>query len=229
MVKNVKSSLRKTLGSRSLTRSELEVTLIEIEACVNSRPLTFVGDSASSTSPLSPSHFLIGRSFYESIKPFEDQVVDRELLVNRKFFQDLMLNKFWSLWSDEYLRSLPPWKGGKHTAEIMPNSVVIVREDNQPRLNWPIGVISEVLPGRDGVVRACKVRVKGTELVRPVQRLHMLEIVQPIEEGQPSDSDSNFDDTPGITLEDPSVDHLKKPDRVSRFGRKIKSVQKLDI
>ena len=34
---------------------------MEIEASVNSRPLTFVGDEVDSTAPLTPAHFLVGR------------------------------------------------------------------------------------------------------------------------------------------------------------------------
>jgi hypothetical protein len=67
LVRSVKSALKKSIGVRALTFSELETTLIEVEACINSRPLTFVGDSVSDRSPLTPSHFLIGRSgFYET-------------------------------------------------------------------------------------------------------------------------------------------------------------------
>ena len=49
------------MGKRSLTRVELETTLHEVEACVPSRPLTFVGDELDSGSPLTPFHFLLGR------------------------------------------------------------------------------------------------------------------------------------------------------------------------
>ena len=40
LVRSVKSALKKSLGSRCLTKCELETTLIEVEACINSRPLT---------------------------------------------------------------------------------------------------------------------------------------------------------------------------------------------
>ncbi len=36
---------------------ELETCLMEIEVCVNSRPLTFVGDTCDSVTPLTPSHW----------------------------------------------------------------------------------------------------------------------------------------------------------------------------
>jgi hypothetical protein len=43
----VKSGLKKIVGKSCLSRKALETTLIEVEATVNSRPLTFVGDTLS--------------------------------------------------------------------------------------------------------------------------------------------------------------------------------------
>ena len=39
LIKSCKSGLRKSLGTRCLTRTELETVLFEVEACINSRPL----------------------------------------------------------------------------------------------------------------------------------------------------------------------------------------------
>ena len=58
LVGTVKSALRKTLGRRRLCRRELETVLHEVESCVNSRPLTFVGDELDSGRQLTPSQFL---------------------------------------------------------------------------------------------------------------------------------------------------------------------------
>ena len=44
-----------------LDKVELETCLAEVEACVSSRPLTFVGDEPHSCFPLTPAHFLSSR------------------------------------------------------------------------------------------------------------------------------------------------------------------------
>ena len=44
LVQSVKSALKKTIGAHCLTRTELETTIQEVEACINSQPLTFVSD-----------------------------------------------------------------------------------------------------------------------------------------------------------------------------------------
>ena len=55
MVGTVKRCLRKVPGQSSLTEEQINTTLISIEAAVNSRPITFSGDS----DVLIPAQFLI--------------------------------------------------------------------------------------------------------------------------------------------------------------------------
>ena len=62
MVKSVKLCLRKTLNGAILSKCETETLLIEIEACVNSRPLTYLSNNPLDPQALTPSHFLLGKS-----------------------------------------------------------------------------------------------------------------------------------------------------------------------
>ena len=89
---------------RSLTRAELETTLHEIEGVINSRPLTFVGDTIENQSPLTPSHFLIGKgNVYEKEQSSFEQ--NEKSLKERKFLRDELMNKFWNIWSQKYIKS----------------------------------------------------------------------------------------------------------------------------
>ena len=60
-VKRSSGILKKTLGQRALTVVELNTLLVEVEACINSRPLTFVSDDSQCAQPLSAAHFLLNR------------------------------------------------------------------------------------------------------------------------------------------------------------------------
>ncbi|GFQ83533.1 integrase catalytic domain-containing protein [Trichonephila clavata] len=59
--RTIKTCLRKIIGRSSLSLNELETVFIEIEAMINSRPITYIYDDPSEPSPLTPAHFLIGK------------------------------------------------------------------------------------------------------------------------------------------------------------------------
>ncbi|XP_063601659.1 uncharacterized protein LOC134777731 [Penaeus indicus] len=148
LIRSVKSALRKTIGIRSLSRIELETTLQEVEACVNSRPLTFVGDEPDVSNPLTPSHFLIGRNagLQLEISDQPSYVTGKDLII-RESVRQQQLDRFWKLWSNDYLRNLPPAvKGFVPNCNVKKGAVVLVREDHVSRLKWPLGVVTEVFP-----------------------------------------------------------------------------------
>ena len=192
----MKSALKRSVGLLTLSRTELETVLHEIEACLNSRPLTFVGDDPAYSAPLTPAHFLIGRCPFTPATT-GDLLVTCDDLVQHNQVRKWMLDKFWEVWSQKYIRSLPPGGSGRVKGDIQIGSVVMVREDNTPRLLWPMGVVTKVHPGRDGIVRTVSVRTSRGTFVRPIQQIHDLEvmdhapqssIVGPAETSSPQDS-----------------------------------------
>lgn len=110
LIRSVKVSLRKTVGGKCLTRSELETTLHEIEACINSRPLTYINEELANSPTLSPSHFLIGRTTGVQVEGVKDVCVPisvRDLCVREQLRQQ-QFETFWKLWSNDYIKNLPP-------------------------------------------------------------------------------------------------------------------------
>ncbi|KRY16058.1 hypothetical protein T12_1426 [Trichinella patagoniensis] len=53
--------------------------------------------------------------------------------------------------------------------------IVLVTEDNMKREIWPIGRITSVLPGSDGLSRTVEVKTTKGTFMRPVARLYLLE------------------------------------------------------
>ncbi|XP_076030378.1 uncharacterized protein LOC143018674 [Oratosquilla oratoria] len=224
-VRSVKSALKKCLGTRCLTKCELETTLFEVEACINSRPLIYVSDDHDVKNPMTPSHVLIGR-----VSGFQPHVSDEHLDVNhkdlneREHVRERKLDRFWKMWSDDYLRNLPPTvKGSKPNCNMKKGSVVLLREDNVPRMSWHFDVIIELLPGRDGIVRCVNVKTSKGVLCRPVQKLHDLEscfetnsvnenIKNPLECFMPDEED---------VAKDEDVESLEQV-KSSRNGRVVK-------
>ena len=88
------------------------VTIQEVESCINSQPLTFVSDERDDDEPLTPAHFLLGHGLgyihsHSTIDPLESP----SDLGHRYELRKSLLDKFWSVWTADYIRNLPPWRG----------------------------------------------------------------------------------------------------------------------
>ena len=233
LVRSMKGALKKTVGANCLSHSELETTIQEIEACVNSRPLTFVSDEVDEKNPLTPAHFLLGhgRGFY-SASSQPSPISSGSEMGHKYEIRKAAVDKFWEIWSDEYIRNLPPWRGGEGKCSLREGSLVLVQDVRLPRMRWPLGVVTRLLPGRDGVIRTVEVRTCNGTLVRSVPRLHDLEIMssgfsdQRDLEPSPQDPDeiSEHDNRESYS----SVDNVP-PVYITRYGRRVKPVKKFDV
>ena len=54
---------------------------------------------------------------------------------------------------------------------------MIIADEITPRNEWLMGLILEVMKGRDGLVRSAGVKTASTVLVRPVTKMILLEAV----------------------------------------------------
>ena len=61
--------------------------------------------------------------------------------------------------------------------QIQLKDVVILEEEWQSRSMWRVGIVEELLQGKDSQIRGAKVRVPNTNsiLKRPVNKLYLLE------------------------------------------------------
>ena len=117
LVRSLKCGLRRTVGNSLLSRVELETTIQEVEAVVNSRPLTFVSDEVDN--PLTPAHFLLGHSggFY-STGVCQSLVNSSEDLSDKLELRKTLLDQFWTMWTSDYIRNLPPGKGISRSCDL---------------------------------------------------------------------------------------------------------------
>ena len=69
-------------------------------------------------------------------------------------------------------------KGDRSETKI--GDVVLIKEDNVHRGNWRMGVVSDLITGKDGVTIGAKVRIGGQRkpdfLYRPLQKLYPFEV-----------------------------------------------------
>lgn len=172
-VKSVKTHLKKTLGDSNLTFEEMYTTLTQIEACLNSRPISTLKDDISDLNYLTPGHFLIGRAPLTLPEPsLLDIAIGR---LSRWQLLQRIYQQFWLAWSRDYLNTLQQrtkWTNKKQNIEK--GMIVLLKEENLPPSKWQLAKIIDTLPGKDNVVRVVSVKTKSTELVRPITKICVL-------------------------------------------------------
>jgi len=187
VVQSTKRCLKKILGRTSLTFEELRTILVEIEATLNNRPLTYTYDDEEGISyPLTPSQLIYGRqiSTLPNDKQFEI-VSTHQALTKKAKYQKRILGQFIRRWKREYLLSIREGSSainGQGNQRISVGDIVILKEDGTPRLFWRLAKIQYLIQSDDGMTRAATIRLvhgdkgKTTELRRPIQHLIPLEL-----------------------------------------------------
>lgn len=173
-VKSAKKHLLRVIGEQKLTFEEYATILAQVEACLNSRPLTKLSDDPSDLAPLTPSHFLVGEA--NTLFPGDRLTeVNSNRLGRWELLQQIM-QLFWKRWNDEYLHSLinrPKWN--RLYENFKENDIVLIKEDNMPPSRWKMGRIIKVYYGPDDLVRTVLVRTSTGNYRRPIVKLALLE------------------------------------------------------
>ena len=176
-IKSIKNCLKKSLHFQKLTRSELETNLHEIEAIINSRPLTYISDDIRDKNPLTPSHFLLNKTYGSKIENIiEDFDVSSQDLQLNYSIRKGCISLFWQTWSEEYLKSLPcVISKAFHKRQIKVGDLVLIRNENKAKIFWPMGVITQTFLSEDGACRSVMLKTKNGFIKRSVNNLHQLE------------------------------------------------------
>ena len=164
MVQLVKRSLRKVVGKTTLRFDELNTLLIEIEAIINCRPLTFVYDDSEGISyALTPSHLLYGHRLATTPSSTHYEVVStNKTLTKRAKNHRQILSQLVNRWRKEYLLSLREYRGAQLKGQgcsINIGDVVIIKDESVARNFWKLAKVIELLKGSDGVARAALINV----------------------------------------------------------------------
>jgi hypothetical protein len=168
-VKSMKYHLWRTLDAQIATYEELCTLLVEIEACLNSRPLC-VHPNDPHSSYLSPGHFLIGQPLTQ-LPTIDYTNIKLSRLSRWQSFQQQLQN-FWKRWSADYLheqQSRQRWH--RSSTNVQPGDAVILREDNTAPYHWPTAVITDVHPGADDRIRVVTVKTPKGTFKRPIAKI----------------------------------------------------------
>ena len=174
-------TIRKTLnpllidhGTR-LTDELLRTFLCEVEAIINSRPLTNVANEVDGLDAITPNHLLTTKAVATLAPPGKFESAD---LYTRRAWRRVqyLTDLFWTRWKKEYLVTLQQrnkWQKSVRNYEV--GDVVLLSDETTPRNSWPLAIVQEIEKDRDGVVRAVKVRTSSRTLLRrPVHKTVLL-------------------------------------------------------
>jgi hypothetical protein len=175
LVQSVKTALNATLKNTLVSEAVLRTALVEVEAVLNSRPLTHCSPDPNDCSALTPNHFLIGRAD-NKIPPASCQ--DKEVNSRRRWRQcQVVADRVCQRWRQEYLPKLTErhrWLSdqGKSVSE---GDLVMLVDNDLPRGRWELGRITATYPGDDGRIRAVDVKTPRNVFRRPFTKICILE------------------------------------------------------
>lgn len=173
-VRSAKHHLYRVSSDASLTFEEATTLLIQIEAILNSRPITPLSSDPNDCSYLTPGHFLIGDSLISYPEPDLQHLPTNRL--SRWQYVERTRQQFWKRWSAEYLHQLQQrtkWKRNEGPP-IETGQLVVVKEEGLPPQAWLLSRITEVHPGADNVVRTATVKTARGIFKRPASKLCVL-------------------------------------------------------
>ncbi|KAI5752980.1 hypothetical protein M8J77_022401 [Diaphorina citri] len=189
----MKNLLRRVLGRTSVNYVELQTLLCEVESVINARPLTYVSNNATDLSCITPSMFL--HDLEDTGVPEYDFITSSDLSKKLKHSQQVK-KQLHKRFVAEYLGQLQLFasKGKKHDLKL--GDLVLVGDDHSKRIQWPLGRVVHLVPGKDGEIRVAHVHTANGTIVRPVQRLYLLESDPSYETGNEPDSNLASDMQP---------------------------------
>ncbi|KAJ8415882.1 hypothetical protein AAFF_G00404390 [Aldrovandia affinis] len=139
-IRSIKTALTATMGSQVVNGEVLTTTLIEIEGILNSKP---IGRCITTQS------YLVAATG----GPVKYCPIG-----------------FWAQFLRHYLPTLQTrskWQA--NTAPLQLGTVVMILDPQLPRASWPVGKISKVFPGADGLIRdGAEIKVRDRAL-RPTR------------------------------------------------------------
>lgn len=180
----VKAGLKAVVGRALLSKCELSTVLTEVEATVNSRPLTYVYTDLDEPLPLTPAHLLYGRSLttFPSDNLTDDEMIDPSVntsssVTKRYRYISKLIADFRVRWTNDYLVALRERSSKRHGKASAPSvgDVVLIKSDH-PRLMWKLGEIMKIHEGQDSVERVASVRTANGVAIRPIAKLYNLEL-----------------------------------------------------
>lgn len=144
--------------------------LAEVSAIINAQPIVPVFTDPNDPLILTPATLLTQKG--TPLQPPAGNFSVSDLYKHQWRQVQHLSNIFWDKWRKKFLPTLQPrrkWQSSQ--PNITPGSTVILKDSQIPRNEWPLGLITQVFPSKDGKVCTVEVKVaksKGSKVfIRP--------------------------------------------------------------
>lgn len=157
----------------NLSHEVLCTLMAEVAAIMNARPLVPVSTDPDNPEVLSPSMILTQKS---AVEPPPGNFTEKDMYTKHWKQVQTLANQFWTRWRKEYLPHLQRrQKWTTHRKDLQVGDVVLLKDKQTERNNWPMGRINATFPGRDGHVRQVEVKTSNTKtFLRPITEVVLL-------------------------------------------------------
>ena len=176
MVGLAKQSIYKVIGKSSLSWNELSEVILDTELTLNNRPLSYVEDDIDMP-VLTPNTMMFGPNV---VIPEEDPNDEESTDLRRRARYILQCkSRIWDRWRTEYLRGLRERHNLTHKSKdntLNIGDVMLIKGDEKNRAKWKMGIVTELISGRDDVIRGAKLKTNNGILERAVQHLYPMEL-----------------------------------------------------
>lgn len=159
-----------------LTHDVLCTLMAEVSAIINARPLVPVSSDPSSPTLLTPAMLLTQKP---GVPAPAGSFNEKDLFKCQWKQVQALANEFWYRWRNEYLHTLQPrrkWRTARRNLQT--GDIVLLKQSQAPRNEWPMGLVTSALPSSDGQVRKIEVRTtsqgKVKTFLRPVSDVVLL-------------------------------------------------------
>jgi len=164
-------------GNAKLTHEVLVTFMSEVTAIVNARPLTTVSTDPEHPEILSPAMLLTQKVGTPPVPP--GQFDNHDLFRAQWRRVQYLANIFWGRWKREFLSGLQDrrkWRTPKPNLQV--RDVVLLKDGQENRNDWPLGLVTKTFPSQDGRVRKIEVKVirNGEQrlYLRPISEVILL-------------------------------------------------------
>lgn len=169
-IRTVRRILQAVMPNTRFDDDALITVFCEVEAVVNSRPLTEVPLEIGEDLPLTPNH-LLRINPKVALPPMVTS--DKDCYArNRYKVVQFVADEFWRRWIKEYpatIMTRPKWRKERENLNL--GDVVLIMDENSARGYWPLGRVTELHHDKYGLVRSVRVKTKGGCLHRPITKL----------------------------------------------------------